>query len=122
MSEFGIPGEFEWVTGITSDADGDLWIVDGNQNKVFQYDTDGNYISELGTGISGPASGEFSYPQGIAINSEGHVYVGDMYNNRVQIFGQDGTFLSQIGVVDPYADDNDPTGEDEFNQVGGGGR
>lgn len=92
LFEFIIPpeeGKFFRPTNIEINLDEEVYVTD-NSNKVFIFDTSGNFIysfGELGEGIS-----QFNGPHGITFDDLGHVYVVEMNNNRIQIFNSINSF------------------------------
>ena len=86
LFEFIIPpkeGKFVRPTNIEISSDRDVYVTD-NSNKVFIFDTSGNFIysfGEIGTKI-----GQFSAPHGITFDDLRHAYIADFGNNRIQIF------------------------------------
>lgn len=80
------------IEGLTCDANGNLYIVDGLNNRIRRVDAGTGIISAFaGTGTkgfagdSGPAlSAEFSGPWAAAFDTLGNIYVGDGANQRVR--------------------------------------
>jgi DNA-binding beta-propeller fold protein YncE len=73
---------------------GQIYVVDGVNNRIRIYDAGGAPVSSFG--VEGAGEGEFKYPLGIDIADSGRVYVADSGNHRVQIFDRTGRFISQI--------------------------
>lgn len=84
-------GEFNFPSHITTDHDGNLYVVDTMNARVQIFDPDGNFLSAFGQ--FGDAPGMFARPKGIAVDSEGHIYVVDAAFNNVQIFDREGQVL-----------------------------
>ena len=80
--------------GMAFDASGNLFVVDGGNQRVQVLDREGRAIRTFGRLGSGP--GEFWQPRYVALDSQGNVYVSEGRNNRVQKFTSDGTFLTQF--------------------------
>ena len=80
--------------GIAVDSRGQVLIADTGNKRIVIFDSNGNYLSEFGTGGFDP--GQFDEPVGVAIGPDGTVYVTDTWNQRVQSFIPDetGTFYS----------------------------
>ena len=91
------PGQFSLIVGLAvSPMNGDVYVVDGSNNRVEVFDSSGNYLSQFGT--SGAGNGQFSFPFGVAIDpSSGDLYVTDTGNCRVEEFTPTGQYLSQFG-------------------------
>ncbi|MBS1868399.1 MAG: hypothetical protein JSS99_01935 [Actinobacteria bacterium] len=99
-------------------SSGDVYVVDTYNNRVQQFDADGNFIRTWGwgvadgssafqtctstcqAGVGGSGDGQFDTPQGIAIDqSDGSVYVVDGNNARVEKFTSAGAYVSQFGTA-----------------------
>ena len=85
---------------------GDTWLyypdfrdiaVDGNQivtalcnseNRIYQYDPEGNIICSFGSDWQRPdiRGGQFQGPSSIAVDNQGRIYVLDRILNNIQIF------------------------------------
>lgn len=89
------PGEFAKPVGAAVDADGNLYVTDLLNNRVEEFDADGNFIREFGKHGDGP--GYFSRPKGIAVNSDGFVWVADAMTDRLQLFTPEGRLLMYLG-------------------------
>jgi len=92
-------GEAHSFGGITTGADGNLYIVDGSNNSIHKTTPDGKYLAKWGS--EGTGKGQFSNPTDIAFDREGNFFVADTANNRVQKFSADGTFLTTWGSKGP---------------------
>lgn len=78
-------GYFEKPSDLAIDnRNGDIYVVDGGNNRVQRFNNDGAFLSEFGG--MGPANGQFNNPSGIAVDKEGFVYVADSGNHRIQKF------------------------------------
>jgi hypothetical protein len=92
--------EWETFSGIDAvffDADGNLYILDGNNFRVVKVGPQGDLITEMGRAGEGP--GEFGMPIGMSVNREGEVRVYDMAHQRFTVFNTDGTFKSNARVA-----------------------
>jgi hypothetical protein len=81
---------------VACDSAGNVYVADGNNDRVQKFDANGSYLAQWGT--SGTAAGQFDWPDGIAIDSAGHVFVADRNNARIQEFDTSGTFIRQWGT------------------------
>jgi DNA-binding beta-propeller fold protein YncE len=78
-------GQFSGPGGIAVDSAGNVYVVDGNNNRIQKFTNNGTYITKWGT--TGTANGQLSSPCGIPVNPKTqYVYVADRENNRIQIF------------------------------------
>ena len=89
------PGQFTWVTCITVDSHGLVYVSDDYTHKINIFDSEGKYQGRWG--VHGSGEGELDGPSGIAVDSEDNLFVADTYNNRIQKFTRDGKFLYAFG-------------------------
>ena len=77
--------------GITTDNDGNVYVVESYYDHLLVFDADGRFLLPLGGTGSGP--GRFFLPAGAWSDPQDRIFVADMFNGRVVIFrfrGQDG--------------------------------
>jgi sugar lactone lactonase YvrE len=89
------PGDFSKPTNVAVDKDGNLYVTDTLNDRVEEFDADGQFIRTFGKNGDGP--GEFTRPKGIAVDCDGHIWVADGGMNRVQIFTQEGYLRLILG-------------------------
>lgn len=87
-------GQFSGPEGIAFQA-GDIYVVDHGNNRVEEFNENGEYIVQFGA--KGTGAGQMSGPGSIAINSGGNAWIGDIGNNRVDEFTTAGKFTEAIG-------------------------
>lgn len=103
VSQFGSSGsgngQFSSPAGVAVDQKtGDVYVADGNNNRVEKFSRAGAYISQFGA--SGTGNGQFDFPGGVAVDPKtGDVYVTDDVNDRVEKFSSGGVYISQFGGV-----------------------
>jgi DNA-binding beta-propeller fold protein YncE/DNA-binding CsgD family transcriptional regulator len=92
------PGKLDRPTGITVDAQGIVYVGDGNTFQVNMFDADGRFLArwEFSEG-SGP--GEVNLPSDVAVDAAGNVYIADRMNHRIQKFDPSGRFLGMFGTL-----------------------
>ena len=96
FSEYGdAEGELIWPTGITLDANQNVYVTDEWLNRVSVFDKDGNFVSMWGT--PGDGDGQLNSPVGITLDPDGHLLIVDSRNHRVQRFTTDGEYLDAWG-------------------------
>lgn len=90
-------GQFLTPTGITVDAAGNVYVAEGNGNRVQKFNNSGTFILKFGTG--GAANGGLVSPSGVAVDSLGNIYVSDSSEdtNRVSKYNASGAFLNTVG-------------------------
>ncbi|MFD1143007.1 T9SS type A sorting domain-containing protein [Larkinella insperata] len=77
--------------GITTDAQGNLYIADGNSNRIRRVDKEGIISTLAGNGVyayggdGGPATeASLALPEGLAVDPQGNVYIADPVNYRIR--------------------------------------
>jgi sugar lactone lactonase YvrE len=88
-------GQLSHPAGVATDAQGNVWVVDQNNNRVQKFSESGQYLASFGS--SGTGNGQFSRPTSIAIDAKGNLWVTDAGNSRIEKFSPSGTYLSQLG-------------------------
>ncbi|WP_300711467.1 6-bladed beta-propeller [uncultured Brachyspira sp.] len=81
--------------GFDIDKNGYIYIANTKKDKIFKYDSNHNYITNIG--VSGVSNGQLLGPSDIAIDMESNLYVSDTGNNRIAVFDIDGNFLYSFG-------------------------
>jgi pimeloyl-ACP methyl ester carboxylesterase len=101
VTEWGVrdvsPGNFNFARGITTDAEGNVYVADSGNNRIQKFTSTGVLLAVWGSSGSGP--GQFNYPAAVAVDSNA-VYVADENNHRIQKFTRTGSYLSQWGHQD----------------------
>jgi tripartite motif-containing protein 71 len=120
----GLAGELADARGIGTDAAANVYVADGNNNRIQKYNSDGipqrtwgkdvisvgpdntigggreicvYAVDTCKAGVAGGLGGELNDPFGAATDSAGHVYVADRFNNRIQRFDTSGNFQRAWG-------------------------
>jgi DNA-binding beta-propeller fold protein YncE len=106
-SELSAPkGEpFNMPTDVAVSAEGDVYVLDGVNNRIAVYDAEGRFRFQFGS--SGSELGQLSFPLGIATAQDGNIYVADSGNHRFQVFEPNGTPLETVDL--PVEQTNVPT-------------
>lgn len=86
----------ELPTDLAVASNGNIYAVDGVNNRILVYDKKGSFL--FGFGKKGTKSGEFMNPVGIGISSSNTIFVADKDNMRIQIFTPQGKFKSLIDM------------------------
>lgn len=82
-----VVGEFSSPTQLIVDDEGDVFVVDSGNHRIQKFDSDLNFIYQIGTGYAGTEIGEFNGPYDVDFK-EGYIYASDSGNTRVQIFNE----------------------------------
>jgi len=108
--------EISYVWGIAVDSTGNLYIADGDNNRIRKVTPDGTISTIVGngkegySGDGGPAtSAEIDYPMGVAVDSAGNLYISDDDNLRIRMVTPSGTISTIAGNGDfGYSGDGGP--------------
>ncbi|MGB8133732.1 MAG: 6-bladed beta-propeller, partial [Nitrososphaeraceae archaeon] len=76
---------FQGPSGLSIDANDNIYVTDKNNNRIPVFTSDGQFITKFGEPGSG--NGQLIDPEGVGVDKEsGAVYVADTGNNRIQLF------------------------------------
>ena len=81
--------------GITFDLQGNVWVADMDNNKVFKLSQDGRLLQTIDH--AGSKTAYFNHPTGVSVSPEGLVYICDSGNHRVTVHDEEGMFLFAFG-------------------------
>lgn len=92
--------DFEVITTIRADDNGNIYVLDAKAQQVKVFDESGKYLRNIGRKGQGP--GEFSLPSGLHIISKNEIMVSSI-TRRLSFFSLSGKFLRQINnSPDPF--------------------
>ena len=97
------PGEFRQPADLFADAQGNLWVADGLNNRIQKFDAEGNFLAQIRS--AGAAPGGINEPWSVAVDAEGFVYVADTWQHRIQKFTPDLTLVRTWGEPGISVDD-----------------
>ena len=90
----GAPGsdnsKLNYPTGLTFDADGNMFIADAYNHKIRKYEMQTQTLSNYaGTGVDGNKSGaghiaQFNFPVDVAADADGNIIVADYFNHSIR--------------------------------------
>ena len=89
-------GQFNTPAGVAVDAKGDVWVTDVKNNRVEEFNPQGEYVRQFGW--EGTVAGDLKEPYGIAVDAKGDVWVADTGNNRIEEFSETGEYERQASV------------------------
>src|SRR5919109_2007167 len=117
----GKDSRFNAPEGIALDQQGNVYVVDTDNERIQKFSANGSFIGELGR--HGVQNGTFKNPEGIALDQQSNIYVVDTGNNRIEKFSSNfsgnfsanspnGTYLAEWGKhgVEPDSRFNAPEG------------
>jgi uncharacterized protein (TIGR03437 family) len=94
---------FSNVTGLGTDPNNNLYVVDGNNERVRMINTAGSITTVAGRshfdGEGSPAAAALLHrPQGAVTGADGTIYFADTVNHRVRKIATDGTISTVAGT------------------------
>jgi DNA-binding beta-propeller fold protein YncE len=103
-------GQFYNPVGVTVDAQGHVFVVDQQNNRVQKFSSTGVYVTQFG-GFGGEP-GQLKGPYGVAGDAVGNVYVTSPGTAKVEKYSNDGAPLTDwnLGLVYPIGVAIDPDG------------
>jgi sugar lactone lactonase YvrE len=106
IKSFGA-GMFVSPHGLYIDADGDIWVTDGQGKdgkgqQVFKFTPDGKVLMTLGkAGVAGEGPDTFNQPSDVVVAANGDIFVADGHggasNARIVKFSKDSKFIKAWG-------------------------
>jgi DNA-binding beta-propeller fold protein YncE len=93
---FDIKTEADQPSDLAIGPKGNIYLVDGVNNRIIVVDNTGKRKFEFGQ--HGEGQGEFKYPLGIDISDNGKVFIADTGNHRIQVFNLKGDFKYLFNV------------------------
>jgi len=92
-----IYGDFNQPTEVAVGVNGNVYVLDGANNKVKIFTQKGKFVRSVGR--SGKGEAEVGYPVGMDIDAQGDIYIADTMNRRIQVFDLKGNYLSKIDLT-----------------------
>ena len=77
-----LPGQADYVTGLTIDQNNHLWGVDYRSSRIFKFDLEGNLIT-----VWGYYGAPNTFAWGIAVDSQGKIYTSHYSWNFIRKWG-----------------------------------
>ena len=97
----GIAASFHFPTGVCTDAAGNVYVADRENDKIRKISSAGVVSTLAGSGVSGSTdatgiAASFYYPYSVCIDTSGNIYVADANNNKIRK-------INPAGVVSTFA-------------------
>jgi DNA-binding beta-propeller fold protein YncE len=89
-------GEFLFLTDVTVDDSGFVYVTDWENYRVQKFTGEGEFVTKWG--VQGSGNGQFQVPVGIQAEPGGTILVADEGMRRMQRFDANGTFLFAWGT------------------------
>ena len=93
-----------YPVAVAADANGNVYIADREDNRIWKVDGSGSITTFAGNGIAGYAGdngpaqqASLNHPTGVAVDGAGNVYICDAGNNIVRRVGADGSIKTAAG-------------------------
>ncbi len=107
--------EFGRVAGLGFDADGNLFVLDGQTSTITHISPTGEFVKTIGGAGEGP--GELNQPLAMSVLPDGRLAITDIGHRGFVMFDRDGTWLENVSV--DLAGEGLPTGD--MHPLPGGG-
>ena len=86
-------GECDYSGDLTFDSKGFLYIVEGHNNRVQKFTSNGDFILSW----SRTVKENFAAPYNISIDASDNLYITDLGLDKVLVFSENGTYLREWG-------------------------
>jgi RHS repeat-associated protein len=89
-------GQMNGPRGVAADGKGHVWVVDRVNNRVEEFNQQGEYLGQFGK--EGTGNGQLKNPWGIAVTPSGNLWVTDTGNQRLEEFNAKGEYIQKFGT------------------------
>lgn len=100
--QIGSGNELNGPTGITMDAEGNIYVADTQNHRIQIFAEDGTLEQTIGS--YGAGENQFNEPRGVAVDSDGNIYVADTWNARIVKLSPSGDWITSWGTGQPMAE------------------
>ncbi len=90
-----LPDDAPWISGLSVDKRGSVYVSNYNYHKIDKLASDGTYLRDWGSRTLG--AGSFRLPQTLSLTPSGDVLVPDYFYDRIQVFSPFGSVKAIIG-------------------------
>lgn len=99
VAQFGHYGsgdkEFHVANGIAINGMGNLYVADQVNNRVQIFDSNGNFLSQIGA--QNDQQIKFEAPHGITLDKNGNIYVANLGHQKIVVLDADGNLKFEFG-------------------------
>lgn len=88
-------GQLSHPADVAIGPEGNLFVVDTQNNRIEKFNEKGEYLAQFGT--KGSGNGQLNRPTAVAFAANGNLWVTDAGNKRVEEFTPTGTFVAKFG-------------------------
>jgi uncharacterized protein (TIGR03437 family) len=99
-----LQGSFGFINGLASDAAGNIYVADHDNNRVRKFAPGGNITTVAGNGTAGfggdggqAKQAQLNGPVSVAVDSSGNVYISDNANGRIRRVDPSGVITTVVG-------------------------
>jgi serine/threonine-protein kinase len=116
----GVAATFDFPTGISVDASGNVYVVDETNNEIRIITPGGSVSTFAGSTTYGATDGQgtaasFWYPTGITVDVSGNLYVADYANNLIRKITSGGLVSTLAGYSTTAGNANGQGSSASFN-------
>ncbi len=91
-----LSGQMSYPTALAVSPSGELFVLDKGNDRVEQFDQQGEYIAQFG--VEGAGKGELDAPTGIAAAANGDIWVAQAEDKRIARFNESGGLIKTLNL------------------------
>ena len=97
LLEVGLDGDLYAPNGVTTDSDGNIFVVDTGHARIAVFDPHGNPLRVINGSATGHGSSMLMNPRGIGLDRFGRIIVANNMGHNIMGFEKTGEYLFTIG-------------------------